>query len=106
MWSAGLSSAKLVIFVVSLVYSQHLQVIVPNSLESIVAMEIIAADIIRRVGGTDPPEGHRAQLGLNGIISSILYIPIYGLTLIYQHILITRLHVASVYFRSFTVEFK
>lgn len=70
--SARLGSAQLVIFVFSVVDCQRLQVVVPDSLESIVAMEIIAADIIRRVGGADPPEGHGAQLGLNGIINSIL----------------------------------
>lgn len=42
---------------------QRLQVIVPDPLESIVAMEIVAADIVGRVGGADPSEGHGAQLG-------------------------------------------
>lgn len=40
-----------------------LQVIVPNSLESVVAVEIIAADVVCRVGGADPSKGHGAQLG-------------------------------------------
>lgn len=59
---------------------RRLQVIIPDSLESIVAMEIIAADIVCRVGGADPSQGHGAQLGLNGIINSVLNS---GLTLIY-----------------------
>lgn len=55
MWSARLGSAQLVIFVVPVVDSgmmgegrawRRLQVIIPDSLESIVAMEIIAADIV------------------------------------------------------------
>lgn len=36
-------------------------------------MEIIAAVIICQVGGADPSEGHRAQLGLNGIINSMFF---------------------------------
>lgn len=58
MWSARLGLAQLVIFVFSVVDCRRLQVVVPDSLKSIVAMEIIATDIIRRVGGADPPEGH------------------------------------------------
>lgn len=41
----------------------RLQVVVPDSLESVVAVEIVAADVICRVGNADPSEGHRAQLG-------------------------------------------
>lgn len=52
--------------------NRGLQVIVPDPLESVVAMEIIPADVVCRVGGADPPEGHRAQLGLNGIITCII----------------------------------
>lgn len=52
----------------------RLQVVVSDTFESIVAMEIVATDVICRVGGTDPSEGHRAQLGLKGIINSILNI--------------------------------
>lgn len=40
-----------------------LQVIVPDSLESIVA------DVVCQVGGADPSERHRGQLGLYGIIN-------------------------------------
>lgn len=61
--------------------SQRLQVIIPDSLKSVVAMEIIATDVVCWVGGADPSEGHRAQLGLNWINESIVNS---GLTLIYQ----------------------
>lgn len=40
-----------------------LQVIVPDSLESVVAVEIIATDVVCRVGGAYPSERHGAQLG-------------------------------------------
>lgn len=91
MWSARLGSAQLVIFVVPVVdggmkrgggRNRRLQVVIPDSLESIVAMEIVATDVVCRVGGADPSEGHRAQLGLNGIINSFLNT---GLALIYQN---------------------
>lgn len=78
--SALLGSAQLVIFIVPVVDSgmkrkggegagRRLQVVVPDSLESVVAVEIIAADVVRRVGGADPSEGHGAQLGLEEIIT-------------------------------------
>lgn len=59
---AWLGLAKLGIFV-----TETLQVIVPDSLESVVAVEIVAADVVRRVGGAYSPEGHGAQFGLIGI---------------------------------------
>ena len=60
---AWLGFAKPGIFVTDM-----LQVVVPDSLESVVAMEIVAADVVRRVGSAYSPEGHGAQLGLIGII--------------------------------------
>ncbi len=44
--------------------SQQSQVVVPDALESIVAVKIVAADVVCRVRGTDPSKGHGAQLGL------------------------------------------
>lgn len=57
-----------------------LQVVIPDPLESVVAMEIIAADVVCRIGGADSSEGHGAQLGLHGIINSVFNLL---LTLIY-----------------------
>lgn len=44
--------------------SRPLQVVVPDSLESVVAMKIVPTDVVGRVGGADPQERHGAQLGL------------------------------------------
>lgn len=75
--TARLGSAQLGIFVVPFINSGMkrgrsvgrrregggLQVIVADPLESVVAVEIIAADVVCGVGGADPSERHRAQLG-------------------------------------------
>lgn len=41
------------------------QVIVPDSFKGIVSMEIVATDVVRRVGRTESSQGNRRQLGLN-----------------------------------------
>ena len=43
---------------------RRLQVIVSDALECVIAVEIGAADVIGRVGGADPSERDRVQLGL------------------------------------------
>lgn len=45
--------------------SRPLQVVVPDSLESVVAMKIVPTDVVGRVGGADPQKRHGAQLGLD-----------------------------------------
>lgn len=76
--SARLGSAQLVNHVVNSwikkgwKVNHGLQVIITDSFESVVAMEIIAADVICQVGCTDPSERHRVQLGLSGTINSLI----------------------------------
>lgn len=65
--------AQLVIFVVVVnsgmkrgeEVKHGLQVVIPDSLKSIVSVKVVTADVICRVGGADPSERHRVQLGLN-----------------------------------------
>lgn len=60
------ASAQLswLIFVI-LSHSRPLQIVVPDSLKSVVAVEVVPADVVRRVGGADSQKRHGAQLGLN-----------------------------------------
>lgn len=57
---------------IQVIESPRLQVVVSDSLESIVAMEIVPADVIGRVGGADPAKRHGAQLGLGEQINRTL----------------------------------
>lgn len=65
--------------------SPRLQVVVSDSLESVVAMEIVPADVIGRVGGADPPKRHGAQLGLGEQINSTLNFELDALQYIEEH---------------------
>lgn len=68
-------SAKLVHFCPPRVTdSRPLQVIVPDPLESVVAVEVVPADVVRRVGGADPQKRHGAQLGLNATDSLQIFV--------------------------------
>lgn len=45
-------------------WRRRLQVVIPDSLEGVVAVEIVAADVVGRIWGADPAKRHRAQLSL------------------------------------------
>lgn len=63
MWTSRLVILDVVVGEVS----RRSQVVVPDSLKSVVAVKVVAADVVCGVGGADPSERHRVELGLNGI---------------------------------------